>query len=38
MRGGQKISTSWLLPLPTASVVWIDGGGMTAIDGVPHSS
>ena len=38
MRGGQKMSTSWLVPFPTASVVWMEGGGMTAMDGVPHSS
>jgi len=38
LRGGQKMSTSWLVPGPTASVVWMEGGGMTARDGVPHSS
>jgi hypothetical protein len=32
------MSTSWFLLRPTASVVWIDGGGMTAIEGVPHNS
>src|SRR3954452_22097184 len=37
-RGGQKMSTSWLSFGSIACEVWIDGGGITAIDGEPQLS
>src|SRR5690606_9121456 len=35
VRGPEKMSISWLRPLPTASVVWMVGGGMIVTDGLP---
>jgi len=37
-RGGQKMSTSWLVPAPTALFVWMAGGGITVTYGDPQSS
>ena len=33
MRGGQKMSTSWLTPSLMPREVWIAGGGITVTDG-----